>query len=87
MKTKMPYSVPEGYFDGLKASLNEIPARRTRINLMPYLALAASFLILLAAGTFILNKTAGSYASDEEIIEYLAESGTTLARLEQTVNY
>ena len=83
MKQKLPYSTPAGYFDSLQTRLSEIPARRSRINLTPYLALAASFALALLAGNFILMKTTASQpASDEEIIEYLIDSGTTLAQLE-----
>ena len=86
MKKNMPYSTPEGYFEGLQNRLAEIPARRSRINLMPYLALAASFAIALLAGNYILMKTTASQpASDEEIVEYLIDSGMTLAQLEDAV--
>ena len=86
MKTNIPYSTPEGYFESLQNRLSEIPARRTRFNFTPYLALAASFVIALLVGNYILMKTAGNQsASDEEIVEYLIESGTTLAQLEDAV--
>ena len=89
MKKQMPYSTPEGYFESLQDRLSEIPVRKSRINLTPYLALAASFALALLAGNYILMKTAGSQpASDEEIVEYLIDSGTTLAQLEDAVyNY
>lgn len=88
MKKTMPYSTPEGYFDSLQGRLSEIPARRSRINLTPYLALAASFALALLAGNYILTKTAASRpASEEEIVEYLIDSGTTLAQLEDAMYY
>ena len=86
MKKKMPYSTPEGYFENLQTRLSEIPARRSRINLAPYHALAASFVLALLAGNYILMKsTASQPASDEEIVEYLIDSGMTLAQLEDAV--
>lgn len=86
MKQKLPYSTPAGYFDSLQTRLSDIPQRRTGIHLAPYLALAASFAIALLAGNYILTKTtAGQPASDEEIIEYLIDSGTTLAQLEDDI--
>ena len=86
MKKKMPYSTPEGYFESLQTRLSEIPARRSRISLAPYLALAASFVLALLAGNYILMKTTASQpASDEEIVEYLIDSGMTLAQLEDAV--
>ena len=89
MKNKIPYSTPEGYFDGLQARLMEIPAPRARIRIAPYLALAASFAAALLVGNYILMKTTATQpASDDEIIEYLIDSGTTLAQLEDAVyNY
>ncbi len=54
---------------------------------MPYFALAVSFALLVMLGNFILTKsTASQPASDQEIIEYLIDSGTTLAQLESAVN-
>lgn len=89
MKKELPYSTPEGYFDSLKSRLSGIPASKTRLNLVPYFALAVSFALLVMLGNFILTKSMASQpASDEEIIEYLIDSGTTLAQLEEaTYNY
>ncbi|MBR4827151.1 MAG: hypothetical protein IKZ91_04645 [Bacteroidales bacterium] len=85
MKKNFPYSTPDGYFENLRTRLSEVPAKRARINLLPYLALVASFLILLVAGNIILSRSSYSgRAADEEIIEYLIESGTTLAQLEES---
>lgn len=86
MNNKLPYSTPSGYFDGLQSRLSRIPERRTRINFVPYLALAVSFSLLVLIGNYILTKsTASQPASDEAIIEYLIDSGTTLAQLEDAV--
>lgn len=87
MKNYFPYSSPEGYFESLQERLSEIPSRRSRVNWIPYLALAASFMILLAVGTFVLNRSTRTWPSEDEVIEYLIESGTTLAQLEDAVNY
>ena len=86
MKKTMPYSTPEGYFDNLQTRLSDIPARKTRFNFTPYLALVASFAVALLAGNYILMKsTAGQPASEEDIVEYLIDSGTTLAQLEDAI--
>lgn len=89
MNKQLPYSTPSGYFDSLKLRLSGIPSGRSRINFVPYFALAVSFALLVMLGNFILTKsTASQPASDEEIIEYLIDSGTTLAQLEDAVyNY
>ena len=58
---KAAFKVPEGYFEGLKARLDTIPARNQTISPMqrmkPYLALAACFLAILLAGNVILSNT------------------------------
>ncbi|MBP5520973.1 MAG: hypothetical protein J6X82_00975 [Bacteroidales bacterium] len=87
MKNYFPYSSPEGYFESLQTRLSQIPVRRRRVSWVPYLALAASFLILLAVGTTVLTRSTRTWPSDDEVIEYLIESGTTLAQLEDAVNY
>ena len=86
MKKNIPYSAPQGYFDSLQERLSEIPARRTRVNWTPYLALAVSFALAVLVGNYILMKTtANAPASEDEIVEYLIDSGTTLAQLEDAV--
>ena len=87
MKNYFPYSSPEEYFESLQTRLSQIPVRRRRVSWVPYLALAASFLILLAVGTTVLTRSTRTWPSDDEVIEYLIESGTTLAQLEDAVNY
>ena len=83
MKKQMPYSMPEGYLDNLQERLGQIPNRRARINLAPYFALAASILLLVVAGNVVLNRTQTlAPVSDDAIIEYIIESGTTLAQVE-----
>lgn len=88
MRKQIPYSVPDGYFDSLRTRLSSIPERRSRINFVPWLALAASFLLLAVIGNFILSRTTSPYQTDDsEIIEYLIESGTTLAQIESASDY
>lgn len=61
----MPYSVPEGYFDGLKKELAAIASdRRTERDpagkIWSYVSIAAALFILVTAGTFILERRIGS---------------------------
>jgi len=93
---KMPFTVPEGYFANMPEKMQDrvlakTPAKR---RLVPYMALAASFLILLAAGTFLLRNgeksetdIAGYYSeytytaddmTNEDIIAYLLWSGASV---------
>ena len=58
----MPYSVPEGYFGKMKAELKscalESDERRRPFvaRLAPYAAMAAVFVFLVTAGTFLLER-------------------------------
>ena len=88
MNKKIPYSTPSGYFDKLESRLYGIPSGRRRFNPIPYFALAVSFALLVMLGNLILTKsTASQPASDQELIDYLIESGTTLAQVEDVFNY
>ena len=68
---QMPYSTPEGYFEGLKAGLKMIPAREksgTRVlrKVARYTAIAASVALLFTAGRFIFGKMADADEFTEE---------------------
>ncbi len=59
-------------------------------RLAPYLALAATFLVAVVIGNFILSRSTRQdvvSSSDEEIIEYLIESGTTVSQIEEYLSY
>ncbi len=56
---KLPYGVPEGYFDSFKAEMSgRLPrtAAGPWKKSMPYVAAAASLALLVSAGTFALGK-------------------------------
>lgn len=64
MTRKSDISTPEGYFEDLQNRLSAIPRRQevskpvaTIRRFTPYLAYAASLLILVSVGTFVLRKT------------------------------
>ena len=71
---------PEGYFENLQNRLSEIPARPARVStvrrLAPYVAIAASFLVVVMIGNFILGKTAAAPAEDDTwtYVSYLADA-------------
>ena len=74
-ETRKPeFSVPDGYFDKLKARLEEIPEKEVQVTMWqkirPYFAMAASFLIMLGMGTGILKLTTGQSVSDEDQFYY-----------------
>ena len=68
---QMPYSTPDGYFEGLKVGLKMIPIRDksgTRVlrKVARYTAIAASVALLFTAGRFIYGKLADADEFTEE---------------------
>ena len=80
MNKRNDISTPEGYFENLQQRLSEIPARPVRVStvrrLAPYVAVAASFLLIVMAGNFILGRTAAPAADDDTwtYVSYLADA-------------
>lgn len=68
----MPYSVPDGYFDSLKTGLKAVAAgsdarrKPAVVRLAPYAAMAAVFVFLVTAGTFLLERTTPSLPEDAD---------------------
>jgi len=74
---------PDGYLENLQDRLMSIPAREKQPSLMtrvmPYIAYAASLVLLVVLGNFILGKTAVSTeevspSEDWTYVSYLAQS-------------
>lgn len=65
---EMPFSVPEGYFETFKAEMYPAANKKTSPweRLAPYIAVAAAFLFLVTAGTFILQHTVPSEEFTQE---------------------
>lgn len=80
---KMPFQVPEGYFENFSV---EVAPRPTIVRrLTPYLAVAAALAIMVTAGTFFLGRggakneiACAEEISNEDIVEYLIWSGTSV---------
>ena len=72
----MPYDTPEGYFaemkQGMKAKSNPM-AERKAIRLVPQLAFAAMFALLVAAGGFFIGRNSVSDFSEEDYLVYSDE--------------
>ena len=70
---------PEGYFGDLQKRLSEIPAQPARLGtvrrLAPYVAIAASFLVIVMIGNFVLGRTAAPAEDDTwTYVSYLADA-------------
>ncbi|MBE6217900.1 MAG: hypothetical protein E7124_07645 [Bacteroidales bacterium] len=65
---KMPFSVPESYFDIRKAELKKPQAKKMSIwgRISPYAAVAAVFIFMVSAGTFFLEQTTPAQDMTEE---------------------
>lgn len=66
LNNKRPYSVPEGYFDGLEMRLSNIPDLRPTVSvwdkIKPYAALAVCFgAIYLFGSTFVKKAVPATY--------------------------
>lgn len=70
---RQAYDVPEGYFEAFKSQMK--PYREDRQSragrLAPYISLAASFLLLVTAGTLLLQRsTPSDEFTQEDFILY-----------------
>lgn len=56
---RMPYSVPEGYFDTFRREMKKPQTQVVSLwsRIIPYASVAAVFIFLVSAGTFILERT------------------------------
>ncbi|MBP5397508.1 MAG: hypothetical protein J6Y32_02585 [Bacteroidales bacterium] len=70
-----PYKVPEGYFEDFQAKMSHMAREQktvpvsTWMRIKPYVALAASFLLLLGIGSFLL-KSVTPAAEDNLLAAY-----------------
>lgn len=65
---KQAYSVPDGYFEAFKSQVT--PHQQMQQSwtgrLIPYISMAAAFLLLVTAGTFFLQRTTPSEEFTQE---------------------
>ena len=74
---EMPYSVPEGYFESIRRDIPKMvtsaPPAQTGFwaKIAPLASMAAMFLLLVTAGTFLLRKSADeSFVTPEDYIVF-----------------
>ena len=73
----MPYDLPEGYFDSLRASLTKEVGKQTR-RWPAYIAVAASLALLVAAGGWFLSDRAAADFSQEDYIVFSDDMTNTI---------
>lgn len=73
---KTPFKVPEGYFAQVKGDMIRSASAVEKVSpwkkISPYVSVAAAFIFLITAGTFILEKS--SSADDMTYEDYLVHS-------------
>lgn len=71
MNSKLPYSVPEGYFENLEdRALEKVSRRRGFAQKMaPLLAVAASMVVLLGIGSFIIGRSSSPESTQAEVAQ------------------
>ena len=92
---QVPFTVPDGYFETFKSEASKPMVRKIdfRTRIAPYAAMAAVFIFMVTAGTFLLERSIPEYQMTEEdyimfsdnfmtSIAYEMEYGTQLAEAE-----
>ena len=78
-----PYDVPEGYFDRLKQDLKINQPATVLVapwkKISQYVAIAATFAMLIAAGGFFLTKNSDTDFSEEDYIVFSNNLTNTLS--------
>ena len=78
MTKRNPITVPDGYFQNLEQRLQQIPREgmqpRGVRRLAPYVAYAASLLLLVAVGSVVLRPGAKTEDEGWDYVSYLAQS-------------
>ena len=84
---QMPYKVPEGYFESFKAEAVKPVVRKLSFwnRMAPYAAMAAVFVFLVTAGTFLLERSAPQYQMTEE--DYLMFSDNMMTSIAYELEY
>lgn len=84
---QMPYSVPEGYFESFKAEAVRPVVRRVNFwnRFAPYAAMAAVFVFLVTAGTFLLERSTPQYQMTEE--DYMMFSDNIMTTIAYEMEY
>ena len=84
---QMPYSVPEGYFESFKAEAVRPVVQKLNFwnRFAPYAAMAAVFVFLVTAGTFLLERSTPQYKMTEE--DYMMFSDNIMTTLAYEMEY
>ena len=73
----MPYEIPEGYFENLRESLMQKTGRRA-VRWPAYIAVAASFALMIAAGGWLFSSRGQSDFTQEDYIVFSEDMTNTI---------
>ena len=84
---QMPFAVPEGYFESFKAEAAKPMVRKLdfRARIAPYAAMAAVFIFMVTAGTFLLERSVPEYQMTEE--DYVMFSDNMMTTIAYDMEY
>ena len=75
----MPFETPSGYFQTLKDDLKTVSRQASaRVRIAPYVALAAVFAVLIAAGGFFLTGYGADEFTEEDYIVFSEDMTNTI---------
>lgn len=83
---KQTYTVPEGYFEDFKSQMKPYQEKQGNhmAKISPYISIAASFIFIVTAGTFLLQRTVSSDELTQEDYLLFANSMVNIEYYEDT---
>ncbi len=84
---KMPYDVPEGYFDRFKMQMRPYRTQRTWRRALPYASAAAALLFLFTVGTVLFQHPANTDEFTQEDFLVFSRDMANTEYYEYTAQY
>ena len=83
----VPFTVPDGYFETFKSEASKPMVRKIdfRTRIAPYAAMAAVFIFMVTAGTFLLERSIPEYHMTEE--DYIMFSDNFMTSIAYEMEY
>ncbi len=81
---KMPYTLPDGYFDEFRAQMKPYRTHSPRKRALPYISAAASIALLLAAGLLLSQRNSPADEFTHEDFLVFSDSMITTEYYEYT---
>ena len=82
---KMPYTVPEGYFDAMHVKLSAIPARQKRVLALRWISAAAAVILVASVAFFTFRSRPQETLVSDILADY--EQSLTDEELDSWVDF